>query len=48
MISVFSKNHRLHFSKYELIDGRFVTSFECPERLDRIMQRIAKAKTSSK
>ena len=48
MISVFSKNHRLHFGKYELIDGRFVTPFECPERLDRIMQRIAKVKTSSK
>ena len=44
MISVFSKNHRLHFGKYELIDGRFVTPFECPERLDSIMQRIAKVK----
>ena len=44
MISVFSKNHRLHFGKYELIDGQFVTPFECPERMDNIMQRIAKVK----
>ena len=44
MISVFSKNHRLHFGKYELIDGQFVTPFECPERMDRIMERIANVK----
>ncbi len=44
MISVFSNSHRLHFGKYELIDGQFVTPFECPERLDIIMQRIAQAK----
>ena len=44
MISVFSKNHRLHFGTYELIDGRFVTPFECPERMDSIMARIAEVK----
>ena len=40
MITVFSEDHRLHFGRYELIDGKFVTPFECPERMDRIMQRI--------
>jgi len=44
MISVFSNDHRLHFGKHELIDGRFVTPFECPERMDRIMQSIADVK----
>ncbi len=44
MITVFSKDHRLHFGKYELIDGNFVTPFECPERMDRIMERIAEVK----
>jgi len=44
MISVFSKDHRLHFGQHELIDGRFVTPFECPERMERIMQRIAEVK----
>jgi hypothetical protein len=48
MRSVFSENHRLHFGKYELIDGRFVTPFECPECMDGITERIAKVKTSSK
>ena len=44
MISVFSRDHRLHFGKYELIDGQFVTPFECPERMDRIIERITKVK----
>ena len=44
MITVFSEDHRLHFGKYELIDGHFVTPFECPSRLDRIMDRLEKAK----
>ena len=44
MITVFSEDHRLHFGKYELIDGKFVTLFECPERMDQIMRRIAEAK----
>ena len=44
MITVFSENHHLHFGKYELIDGRFVTPFERPERMDIIMQEIAAAK----
>ncbi len=44
MITVFSEKHRRHFGKYELIDGKFVTPFECPERMIRIMQRINEAK----
>ncbi len=44
MITVFSRDHRLHFGKHELIDGKFVTPFECPERMERIMQRIAEVK----
>jgi len=44
MITVFSENHRLQFGKYELIDGQFMTPFECPERMDRIMQRIKEVK----
>jgi acetoin utilization deacetylase AcuC-like enzyme len=43
MITVFSESHRRHFGKFELIDGQFVTPFECPERLDIIMQRVAEA-----
>ena len=41
MITVFSESHHKHFGKFELIDGRFVTPFERPERMDIIMQRIA-------
>lgn len=44
MITVFSEKHQLHFGKYELIDGKFITPFERPERMDRIMQRINDAK----
>ncbi len=44
MITVFSEEHRLHFGKCELMDGKFVTPFECPERMDRIMQQIGEAK----
>ena len=44
MITVFSDDHRLHFGKYELIDGRFVSPFECPQRMDNIMQRIVDVK----
>ena len=43
MITVFSEEHRLHFGKYELFDGKFITPVECPERMDRIMQRIDEA-----
>jgi len=43
MITVFSKKHSLHFGQYELIDGHFVTPFECPQRMDIIMERIAEA-----
>jgi hypothetical protein len=31
MITVFSKDRHLHFGKYELIDGKFVTPFEHAE-----------------
>jgi acetoin utilization deacetylase AcuC-like enzyme len=44
MISVFSEDHHLHFGKYELIDGQFVTPFECPARMDRVMQRLEEVK----
>ena len=44
MITVFSEKHHLHFGRYELIDGQFVTPYERPERLDIIMQRIAEVK----
>ena len=44
MITVFSEDHHLHFGQYELIDGKFVTPFECPERMNHIMRRIAEAK----
>ncbi|MEN8243577.1 MAG: histone deacetylase family protein [Thermodesulfobacteriota bacterium] len=44
MITVYSEDHRLHFGKYELIDGEFVTPFERPERMDLIMRRIETAK----
>lgn len=43
MITVFSESHRLHFGQFELIDGQFVTPFECPQRLDIIMGRVAEA-----
>ena len=43
MITVFSESHRQHFGKFELIDGQFVTPYECPERMDIIMQRITEA-----
>ncbi|MCG6908609.1 MAG: histone deacetylase family protein [Deltaproteobacteria bacterium] len=41
MITVFSEKHHLQFGQYELIDGKLVTPFECPQRMDAIMQRIA-------
>jgi acetoin utilization deacetylase AcuC-like enzyme len=41
MITVFSESHHMHFGKFELIEGQFVTPFERPERMDIIMQRIA-------
>jgi acetoin utilization deacetylase AcuC-like enzyme len=44
MISVFSEDHHLHFGKFELIDGQFVTPFECPARMDRVMARLEEAK----
>ena len=44
MISVFSEDHHLHFGKYELIDGKFVTPFECPQRMDLVMARLEEAK----
>jgi acetoin utilization deacetylase AcuC-like enzyme len=44
MISVFSEDHHLHFGKYELIDGQFVTPFECPRRMDLVMARLEEAK----
>lgn len=44
MITVFSPDHRLHFGKYELIDGQFVKPFECPERMDQILQHITETK----
>ena len=44
MITVFSDDHYLHFGKYELMDGEFVTPFERPVRMDRIMRRIEEAK----
>ena len=37
---VFSEDHILHFGKYELIGGSFVTPFECPQRMDYIMQQV--------
>jgi len=40
MKCVYSESHKLHFGQYELIDGKFVTPFECPDRLDRIMQQV--------
>jgi len=43
MKTVFSEDHRLHFGKYELIDGSFVTPFECPQRMDTIMQQVEAA-----
>jgi acetoin utilization deacetylase AcuC-like enzyme len=43
MKTVFSEEHRRHFGTYELIDGRFVTPFECPQRMDYIMQQVAAA-----
>ncbi len=43
MFTVYSDDHRLHFGKYELIDGRFMTPFECPERMDRIIEKIQEA-----
>ena len=44
MITVFFDYHHLHFGKYELLDGEFVTPFERPVRMDRIMRRIEEAK----
>ena len=44
MITIFSKDHRLHVGTHELIDGQFVTPFECPKRMDHIMDRIAEVK----
>ncbi len=44
MISVFSEDHHLHFGKFELIDGQFVTPFECPQRMDLVMARLEEAK----
>ena len=40
MITIFSEDHHLHFGKHELIDGQFVTPFECPARMDRVMERL--------
>lgn len=40
MKCVYSEDHQRHFGHYELIDGKFVTPFECPERVDRIMEQI--------
>jgi len=43
MITIFSDDHHLHFGKHELIDGKFVTPFECPRRMDIIMKWVADA-----
>jgi acetoin utilization deacetylase AcuC-like enzyme len=40
MIIVFSQDHRSHFGKSELYDGKLITPFECPERMDRIIRQI--------
>jgi acetoin utilization deacetylase AcuC-like enzyme len=44
MITVFSEDHQLHFGKYELIEGQFVTPFECPERMEIVMSRLEEVK----
>ncbi|MEM7238153.1 MAG: histone deacetylase family protein, partial [Pseudomonadota bacterium] len=40
MITVHTDRHRLRASKTELYGGRLVPPFECPERVEHILDRI--------
>jgi acetoin utilization deacetylase AcuC-like enzyme len=40
MLTVYSDDHRLHRGRAELIDGKLVPSFECPERADTILRAV--------
>lgn len=41
MQTVYSDDHRLHRGRAELIDGKLMPSFECPERADTILEAVA-------
>ena len=40
MLTVYSEDHRLHRGRAELINGKLVPSFECPERADTILRAV--------
>ncbi|MDU8942870.1 histone deacetylase family protein [Ovoidimarina sediminis] len=40
MITIYSEDHRLRAAKTELSDGQLVTPFECPERMDMILDSL--------
>lgn len=40
MRTFYSEDHRLHFPQAELNGGEFVTPFECPSRLEYILDRL--------
>ena len=40
MITIYSEDHRLRAAKTELSDGQLVPPFECPERMDMILDGL--------
>ena len=44
MKTAFHEDHRLRNSKTELYGGQLVTPFECPERMDYVLQQIKETK----
>jgi acetoin utilization deacetylase AcuC-like enzyme len=43
MQTIYSEDQRLHFPKYEVMDGELVTPFESPQRMDMVLGRIRAA-----
>ena len=40
MQTIYSDDQRLHFPKYEVLDGELVTPFESPQRMDMVLNAI--------
>jgi acetoin utilization deacetylase AcuC-like enzyme len=40
MITIYSEDQRLHFPRHEILHGELVTPFECPQRMDMVLERI--------
>ena len=44
MLTFYSEDSRLRQARTELHDGALVTPFECPERLDLVLNQLRQAK----